>query len=246
MSAALLSIRSLCKRFGSNVAVKDVSFDIGAGDIFGLIGPNGSGKTTTFNMISGFLKPTGGEVLLDGKAIQGQAPHRIVRQGVVRTFQLIQVYRDLTVLDNVLAGHHLRRHGLARMERMSEAAIRDNAFALLVWLGLDKHAGSRASDLPAGLQRMLSVASALACRPRMLLLDEPLAGLNPSEKALFADKIAELPGQQITVLLVEHDVKSVMKLCNRIAVINFGQKIAEGGPQAISSNPDVIKAYLGH
>ena len=246
MGNSLLSIEQLSKRFGSNVAVDDISFSIETGDIFGLIGPNGSGKTTTFNLISGFLRPTNGKILLDGGPIHGQAPHRIVRQGVVRTFQLIQIYHELTVIENVVAAHHLQRHGMARASKLMDAEIRNNALAMLDWLGLKKQSNARASDLPAGLQRTLSVANALVCRPKLLLLDEPLAGLDATEKAQLSEKIEELPGQDITVLLVEHDVKSVMKVCNRIAVINFGQKIAEGTPGDIAKNPEVVKAYLGH
>lgn len=245
MAESLLVVEGLRKQFGNIIAIDGIDFSIGRNEICGLIGPNGSGKTTTFNMISGFLAPTAGRILLDGRPVQGKQPHWLARNGIVRTFQLIQIYGDLTVEENVVAAHHLRRHGLDGAARMSASDVRENCNDLLQWLELTGFAETRAGDLPAGLQRTLSIANAMACKPRLLLLDEPLAGLNPTEKQLLADRIAMLPEQDTSVLLVEHDVKSVTKICNRVVVINFGRKIAEGEPMEITANPEVRKAYLG-
>ena len=246
----ILEVNNIEKKFGKLVAVKDISVTIPEGQIRGLIGPNGSGKTTTFHLISGFLKPTSGEVKFRGARITGKAPHRIAKKGLVRTFQLTSVYRDMSVRENVHMGHHIHAgRTTSETEQNSKfpsvSSIEDSTSWILEFMGLSSESEAPARKLPAGMQRVLSIATALAVRPKLLMLDEPLAGLNPTEKSNVAQKISSLRDHGITILLVEHDDRSVLSICDQITVINFGEKIAEGNADEITSNPSVIEAYLG-
>ena len=248
--AAILELNDIAKRFSKLVAVKNISFDIPEGEIRGLIGPNGSGKTTIFHLISGFEKLTSGTVRFQGKNLKGKRPHQIAKLGLVRTFQLTSIYRELTVRDNVMTGHHLysgRRGASAGASGKLPIfeTVEESAAWILDFMELTEDADKPARLLPAGMQRVLSIATALAVRPTMLLLDEPLAGLDSTEKARISEKIKSLRDYGVTILLVEHDVRSVLSICDRITVIDFGQKIAEGTAEEVTSDPEVIEAYLG-
>ncbi len=238
----LLDVTDLTRCFGQNVAVNGVGFSVDEGEICGLIGPNGSGKTTTFNMISGFLRPTSGEIKLLGRSIVGASANSIARAGLVRTFQLVSVYREMTVRENLRTAHHIV---FGRPPRPTADDIERSCDELLRRFDLADHTSTLAGTLPSGLQRTLSVASAVASRPRLLLLDEPLAGLNPSEKKRFVERLSELRATGLSILLIEHDVKSLMSLCDRLVVINFGKPVATGTPREIAVHPAVQEAYLG-
>ncbi len=247
---AILEVDNVAKRFGKLAAVKGISFEIPEGQIRGLIGPNGSGKTTMFHLISGFLKPTSGDVRFQGDSITGKRPHQIAKRGLVRTFQLTSIYRDMTVRQNVTLGHHIHagRHSRPRPtpEKLPQfETVEESTEWILDFMALSDEAETTARLLPAGMQRVLSIATALAVRPTLLMLDEPLAGLNTTEKSSVARKIARLRDHGITILLVEHDVRSVLSVCELITVIDFGEKIAEGTADEVTSNPVVIEAYLG-
>ncbi len=236
---ALLSLTGLTRRFGGLTAVNALGFDIGEGEVVGLLGPNGSGKTTALNMISGALKPSGGQIVLRGEPIGGLSAHRIARKGVARTFQLVRILPSLTVLENVLAGLAFRGEPL-----WGEAA-RDEAGILLHKVGLDGRAGEAAEQLTYIDQKRVELARALAARPSLLLLDEWLAGLNPTELRTGIDLIAHLRDTGTTILLVEHVMEAVRALCSRCIVMNAGTKIADGETSAVLREPDVIRAYLG-
>lgn len=244
-----LRIEHLSRRFGSLIATNDVSFNVAAGSIHGLIGPNGSGKSTMLNLISGFLKPNRGTVALDGRRISGLAPHAVSRAGAVRTFQLIKIFEQGTVRDNVrmavIAQMTPPWSLMSRPKALSLNEIEDRASGTLGFMRLEDVADRIAGTLPGGLQRTLSVASALATSPRVLLLDEPLAGLNATEKARLADRIVAINESGVAILLVEHDVRTVLSLCHRITVLNFGRKIGEGTPAEIGRDRAVMDAYLG-
>lgn len=248
---AILEVDNVAKRFGKLAAVKGISFEIPEGQIRGLIGPNGSGKTTMFHLISGFLRPTSGDVRFQGHSIKGKRPHQIAKRGLVRTFQLTSIYREMTVRENVAMGHHVhagRRGARPRpsLEKLPQfGSVDESTEWILDFMALSDEAETAARMLPAGMQRVLSIATALAVRPTLLMLDEPLAGLNPTEKSSVAQKIASLRDHGITILLVEHDVRSVLSVCELITVIDFGEKIAEGTADEVTSNPAVIEAYLG-
>ncbi len=250
--APLLRTEAATRRFGGVVAVDNVEISIAPRSIYGLIGPNGAGKTTLLNLLSGVLPLTSGHIYLKGERIDGLAPHDIVRRGVARTYQNIRLFPNLSVLENVLVGMHsrtraslLQRLVFSPSARREEQASRSRAFALLTRFGLAANASLSATALAYGDQRRLEMARALATDPTLLLLDEPAAGLNQVESARLRDLLRELTAAGLTVLLIEHDMALVMNVCDRIAVLNFGRKIAEDGPAAISRDPAVIEAYLG-
>ena len=249
----LLEVKGLRKQFGGLVAVNDIDLNLEEGEIRGLIGPNGSGKTTLFNLISGFLPPTRGKVIWKGKDITGRPAHSIVKDGIVRTFQLTTLLKDMTALQNVLIGCHLHI-GMSLFEqvfgsakrREKEAAIADRAVSLLKDMGIEGVKDELAGALPHGYQRILNIVIALASEPKLLLLDEPTTGMNPVETQELMDKIKMLRDERgITMILVEHDMKAVMGNCEKITVMDFGKKIAEGSPGEVSKNEEVVEAYLG-
>jgi branched-chain amino acid transport system ATP-binding protein len=249
---ALLSVRGLTKRFDGLVANNEIDLDVPEGSLFAVIGPNGAGKTTFFNMLSGFLAPTAGAIALDGKDITRVTQEKIAAMGLIRTFQLVQMFQGMSAAENVEVGSHLRTRGgvasaLLRPPwlRRQEEDIRAKARELLAFVGLGRQADMNAELLPYGQQRLLEVARAMAAEPRLLLLDEPAAGLNSHETDALAEVIQHINQRGITVLLIEHDVGLVTRIAHRIAVLDFGCKIAEGTPDEIKKHPDVIAAYLG-
>jgi len=249
---SMLSIRNVGKNFGGLQVLEDVSFEVPGGGIFGLIGPNGAGKTTVFNLITGLLQPSAGNIIFEGRNLGGLPPHRITRLGIARSFQNIRVFKDMSLVDNVLVGMHSRVDygplalffGTAAC-RNAERRARDRALELLSWVKLDHKAQVSADSLSYGEQRKLEFARALATEPKLLLLDEPVAGMNPAEKTILMDEIRNIAGRGYGVFIIEHDMRFVMSLCQRIAVLNFGRIIAEGAPEEIRHHPDVIDAYLG-
>ena len=252
MSAELLRLDGIGINFGGLKAVDDLSFTVMRGQVFGLIGPNGAGKTTAFNLITGVYKPTEGRIFLEGKDITGRAPHRIARAGIFRTFQTIRLFYGQSVLVNVLAGMHLQTRqqwwqGLlgTPSQRREEVQLRAKTMELLASLELDSVAHEDVGSLPYGLQRRVELTRALIGKPKLLILDEPAAGLNDQESVALNRTILAVRDQGITVLLVEHDMNVVMNVTDRIVCINFGRKIAEGVPEQIRNHPEVIEAYLG-
>jgi len=250
---SLLQVQQLTIRFGGLTAVSQVTFDIAPGQLFGLIGPNGAGKTTCFNMITGVYKPTSGSIRFDGKAITGTPCNRIAGLGIARTFQNIRLFPALSVLENVVVGGFLRhKTTLTSSLAYLPSAIREtdamkaDAMKLLEVLDLQDVAHVRSADLPYGKQRRLEIARAMATQPKLLLLDEPAAGMNPNEKVDLMNAVKRLRDEHgKTVLVIEHDMRFVMNLCEQIFVLDHGEEIAQGPPEQIRNDPKVIAAYLG-
>ena len=252
MSNSILELEMLRKNFGGVVAVSDLSLQIEQGSITSLIGPNGAGKTTIFNLVTGFLAPSSGHITFAGRIVNKMKPHTIASIGIGRTFQNVQIFPNMSVLENIMVGRHLRSNAgifyscvLPPFLRKEEKRIRETAEEQLHFLDLEQYAHVPAGSLPLGNQRMLEIARALALEPNLLLLDEPASGLNARETIAMGELIEKIKQMNVTVLLVEHDMELVMDISDYVAVINFGSLIAEGTPVEIQENEDVIAAYLG-
>jgi len=236
-AAPILELAGVTKRFGGLTAVSDVSFTVPAGELLGIIGPNGAGKTTLFNVISGYYRPEAGRIVFAGRDVTGLAPHEICRLGLTRTFQLVKPFGNLSVIDNVMIG------ALTRLPTVSSARL--EAERVVEACGLASHAGSHARALPIGLRKRLEVARALATRPRLILLDEVMAGLNPTELGAMIELIRRLHGDGLTVIVIEHIMAAMMRLARRIVVLHHGETIAAGAPAEITQDRRVVDAYLG-
>lgn len=251
---SVLEIKDLTKKFGGIVACRDLTFNVEKEQIMGVIGPNGAGKTTVFNLVTGVYAPTAGVISFQGQEVGSQSPDYIVKKGIARTFQNIRLFKNLSVLENVVIALDLKQINYPLLTAIfrtplisrTEKNHRIKALEFLKSVGLEDKAAHRADSLPYGLQRKLEIARALALEPELMLLDEPAAGMNPEESMELAELIRSLKEQfRLTVLLIEHHMDVVMELCDRIVVMNFGEKLAEGTPEEIQNNPLVLKAYLG-
>ena len=249
---ALLETKNLSIHFGGVKAVQEVSFSIDSGIVYAVIGPNGAGKTTLFNLITGVYQPTHGEIFLDGESIGGKSPDELARRGMARTFQNLQICMNMSAIENVMVGAHLRlnRNILKAAMRLPsitgrDGKLREEAAELMSFVGLEKYVESRADSMPYGALKRLEIARALAMKPRVIFLDEPAAGLNPNETIEVDSLVRKVADSGVTVVLVEHDMKMVMNLSDRILVLDYGKKLAEGTGAEVRNNPDVIAAYLG-
>jgi branched-chain amino acid transport system ATP-binding protein len=252
MSMALLEVKDLSIHFGGVKAVQNVSFSIDAGIVYAVIGPNGAGKTTLFNLITGIYTPTTGSILLDGESIGGKSPDELARRGVARTFQNLQICMNMSAIENVMVGAHLRldRNLIKAALRWPALKRRDRelhteASELMRFVGLESYVDARADSMPYGALKRLEIARALAMKPRLIFLDEPAAGLNPKETIEVDELVRKVADSGVTVVLVEHDMKMVMNLSDRILVLDYGKKLTEGTGAEVRRNPDVIAAYLG-
>ncbi|MBK7414424.1 MAG: ABC transporter ATP-binding protein [Dechloromonas sp.] len=249
---SMLEVKDLSIHFGGVKAVQNVTFSIDSGIVYSVIGPNGAGKTTLFNLITGVYKPTTGEIRLDGEAIGGKSPNELATRGVARTFQNLQICMNMAAIENVMVGAHLRldRNLLKAALRFPalkrrDRELREEAAELMRFVGLEKYVETRADAMSYGALKRLEIARALAMKPRLIFLDEPAAGLNPKETIEVDHLVRKIAESGVTVVLVEHDMKMVMNLSDRILVLNYGKKLAEGTGEEIRNNPDVIAAYLG-
>ncbi|MBC3863401.1 ABC transporter ATP-binding protein [Undibacterium jejuense] len=248
----MLELASVSKHFGGLQVLQDVSFSVKQGSIFGLIGPNGAGKTTIVNLITGLINPSAGEIRFNGQNLHAVAAHNITQLGIARTFQNIRIFKEMSLLENVVVGMH-RHLGYSPLSMLfklnsfkhAEASAKQRALELLSWVRLDHKAQMLADNLSYGEQRKLELARALATEPKLLLLDEPVAGMNPAEKIELMEEIKNIRDRGFSIFMIEHDMRFVMELCDQIAVLNFGKIIAQGSPQEVRHNPQVIEAYLG-
>jgi branched-chain amino acid transport system ATP-binding protein len=249
---ALLEVTNLCKNFGKLQAVSDLNLSIDKGEIRGLIGPNGAGKTTVFNLLTGFSPPSSGKIIFDGEDVTKLEPHEVTEKGITRSFQQTFLFMQATVLENVMIGFHMNSKigVLKEFLHLPSAKNKDNeckqkAMEIIEFMGLGTLTNEMAGNLPHGHQRSLGVSIALACNPRLLLLDEPVTGMNPTETVTMVERIRNIRDKGITIIMVEHSMRVVMNVCDRITVLNYGRKIAEGLPDEIKQNKDVVEAYLG-
>ncbi len=247
---SILEVKNLTKKFGGLTALNNVSFTVEANHIHGLIGPNGAGKSTLFKNISGFHVPTDGDILFNGTSVKGHKPSNISKLGIVRTFQETTLFQELSVFDNILIGTHSAMRlnvfsALLGLDRDQQNQAVRSAMQMLDFMGLVERKQQLASELPLGSQRALAVAIALVSKPRLVLMDEPFAGMNPGETSRMMELTRKVRESGVTIVLVEHDMKAVMGLCDQLTVLNFGSLLAQGTPEQVRSNPEVVSAYLG-